>query len=73
MDSQLPLGLALGRQLRLQALIVGSRRHQQEMVRAMEASSLRPVIDSYFALEDIVAAFRHQESGSHFGKIVLDI
>ena len=73
MDSQLPLGLTLGRQLRLQALIVGSRRHQQKMVRAMEASSLRPVIDSHFALEDIVAAFRHQESGSHFGKIVLDI
>ena len=73
MDSQLPLGLALGRQLRLQALIVGSRRHQQEMVRAMEASTLRPVIDRHFALEDIVAAFRHQESGSHFGKIVLDI
>lgn len=72
-DSQLPLGLALGRQLRLQALIVGGRRHQQEMVRAMEASPLRPVIDSHFALEDIVAAFRHQESGRHFGKIVLDI
>ena len=72
-EAQLPLGLALGRQLRLQALIVGSRRHQQEMVRALEASTLRPVIDRHFALEDIVAAFRHQESGSHFGKIVLDI
>src|SRR5690625_2436125 len=72
-DGQLPLGLALGRQLRLQALIVGSRHHQQEMVRALEASTLRPVIDRHFALEDIVAAFRHQESGSHFGKIVLDI
>lgn len=72
-EGQLPLGLALGRQLRLQALIVGSRRHQQEMVRALEASTLRPVIDRHFALEDLVAAFRHQESGSHFGKIVLDI
>ncbi|MGO1893498.1 MAG: zinc-binding dehydrogenase, partial [Luteimonas sp.] len=72
-ESQLPLGLALGRQLRLQALIVGSRRHQQDMVRALEASTLRPVIDRHFALEDIVAAFRHQESGNHFGKIVLDI
>ena len=72
-DGQLPLGLALGRQLRLQALIVGSRRHQQDMVRALEASTLRPMIDRHFALEDIVAAFRHQESGAHFGKIVLDI
>lgn len=72
-DGQLPLGLALGRQLRLQALIVGSRRHQQDMVRALEASTLRPVIDRHFALDDIVAAFQHQESGAHFGKIVLDI
>ena len=72
-DSRLPLGLALARHLRLHALIVGSRRHQQDMVRAMEASTLRPVIDRHFALDELVAAFRHQESGQHFGKIVLDI
>jgi NADPH:quinone reductase-like Zn-dependent oxidoreductase len=72
-DSQLPLGMALARQLRLQALLVGNRRQQQDMIRAIEASGLRPVIDRHFPLEDIVAAFRHQESGRHFGKIVLDI
>src|SRR5690606_22630987 len=49
-DGQLPLGLALGRQLRLQALVVGSRRQQQDMVRALEASTLRPVIDRHFPL-----------------------
>lgn len=43
------------------------------MVRALEASTLRPVIDRHFALDDLVPAFRHQESGKHFGKIVLDI
>jgi NADPH:quinone reductase-like Zn-dependent oxidoreductase len=72
-ESRLPLGLALARQLRLQALLVGSRRQQQDMVRAIEANGLRPVIDRHFPLEQIVAAFRHQESGRHFGKIVLDI
>ena len=72
-DSRLPLGLALARQLRLQALLVGSRRQQQDMVRALEASTLRPVLDRHFALDDLVAAFRHQESGQHFGKIVIDI
>ncbi len=72
-ESRLPLGLALSRQLRLQALLVGSRSQQQEMVRAIEANGLRPVIDRHFPLEQIVAAFRHQESGRHFGKIVLDI
>ncbi|HEY8327565.1 MAG TPA: NAD(P)-dependent alcohol dehydrogenase [Rhodanobacter sp.] len=73
LDSRLPLGLALARQLRMQALLVGNRRQQQDMVRALDASTLRPVIDHHFALDDLVAAFRHQESGQHFGKIVLDI
>jgi NADPH:quinone reductase-like Zn-dependent oxidoreductase len=73
LKSQLPLGLALSRQLCLQALLVGSRSQQQAMVRAIEANAMRPVIDSHFPLEQIVAAFRHEESGKHFGKIVLDI
>jgi len=72
-DGQLPIGLALARQLRLQGLAVGNRRQQQDMVQALEASALRPVIDRHFPLEELVAAFRHQESGKHFGKIVLDI
>lgn len=72
-DSRLPLGLALGRQLRLQALIVGSRRQQQDMIRALEASELRPVIDRHFPLGELVAAFQHQASGRHFGKIAMDL
>ncbi len=72
-QSHLSLGLALARQLRLQALMVGSHRQQQEMIRAIEANGMHPVIDSHFPLDQIVTAFRHQESGRHFGKIVLDI
>jgi NADPH:quinone reductase-like Zn-dependent oxidoreductase len=72
-ERRLPLGLALSRQLRPQALLVGSRSQQQKMVRAIEANDLRPVIDSHFPLEKIVTAFRHEESGRHFGKIVLDV
>ncbi|WP_018719515.1 zinc-dependent alcohol dehydrogenase family protein [Arhodomonas aquaeolei] len=64
---------ALSRQLRLQAVLVGSRRQQMEMVSAVEANDVRPVIDRHFPLEEIVDAFRHQESGAHFGKICLDI
>lgn len=64
---------ALVKQLRLQAVLVGNRRQQQDMIRALDASDLRPVIDRHFALEDIADAFRYQESNRHFGKIVLDI
>ena len=73
MISQLPLAQVLSRQVRMQAMLVGSRRHQQDFVRAIEATALRPVIDRHFSLDDIVAAFQYQASGQHFGKIVLDI
>lgn len=72
-NSRLPLSLALKRQLKLQALLVGCRRQQQDMVRALEACTLRPIIDRHFALDELVAAFHYQASGHHLGKIVLDI
>ncbi|WP_034997380.1 zinc-dependent alcohol dehydrogenase family protein [Beijerinckia mobilis] len=64
---------ALVRQLRLISVLVGSRRQQIDMIRAIDANGLKPIIDSQFPLEEIVAAFRHQESNRHFGKICLDI
>lgn len=70
---QLPLAQALSRQVRMQAILVGSRSHQQDFVRAIEVTGLKPIISRYFALDDIVAAFQYQASGQHFGKIVLDI
>jgi NADPH:quinone reductase-like Zn-dependent oxidoreductase len=69
----LPLLSVLTRQLRLQGLVVGSRRHQIEMIRAIDATGLRPVIDRHFPLEEIVDAFRYQETNRHFGKICLEI
>ncbi|NQE64299.1 NAD(P)-dependent alcohol dehydrogenase [Caulobacter sp. RHG1] len=60
------------RQQRLQGLIVGSRQHQKELVRALDALSIRPVIDRSFALADIAEAFAFQQSGGHFGKVCLE-
>jgi NADPH:quinone reductase-like Zn-dependent oxidoreductase len=62
----------MARQQRLQGLIVGSHRHQREMIRAIDANGMRPVIDRRFALPNIADAFRHQEAGAHFGKIALE-
>ena len=64
---------AIARHLRLQGVLVGNRKHQLNMIRAVEASGIRPVIESCYPLEDIVAAFRHQESNRHFGKICLEM
>ena len=57
----------------LQGLIVGSRSHQRDMVRAIDATGIKPVIDKTFALEDIADAFAHQSAGKHFGKLCLSI
>lgn len=63
----------MANQIRLQGVSVGSRADQLAMVRAFEATGLRPVVDSRFPLEEIGAAFRHQVSGRHFGKIAVTI
>lgn len=70
-EGEIPTAKLMAKQARLQGLIVGSRRHQQEMIRAIEAGGLEPIIDRTFALEEIAEAFRHQEAGRHFGKICL--
>jgi NADPH:quinone reductase-like Zn-dependent oxidoreductase len=62
---------ALIKQLRLQGVLVGSRKQQQDMVSAIDANGMKPIVDKTFPLEDIVEAFRYQESNRHFGKICL--
>lgn len=63
----------MGRQIRLQGVIVGSRADQNDLIRAVEVNGIKPVIDRHFPLEQLADAFRHQESGRHFGKICIDI
>ncbi|WP_428829793.1 zinc-binding dehydrogenase [Pseudomonas mosselii] len=47
------------------------RAQQQAMVRAIDANGLPPVVDKHFELEQMVEAFKYQESNRHFGKICL--
>jgi NADPH:quinone reductase-like Zn-dependent oxidoreductase len=63
----------MANQIRLIGITVGSRAQQLDMIRAIDANGIRPVIDCSFPLADIADAFRHQESGKHFGKICLSI
>ncbi len=72
-EGQLSFVPALVKQLRLQGVLVGSRTQQQEMIRAINANGMRPVIDRHFPLSNIVEAFQYQETNQHFGKICLDI
>ncbi|WP_309493886.1 zinc-binding dehydrogenase [Neorhizobium sp. BETTINA12A] len=68
-EGQVPTMELMRKQARLQGLIVGSRRDQQDYVTALEVTGIRPVIDRSFAFEELADAFRYQLSGAHFGKI----
>ncbi len=71
-SGEIPTGLFMAKQARLQGLIVGSRRQQQDFVRALDANGIRPVVDRRFALADLASAFRHEEGAHHFGKIGIE-
>lgn len=69
----MPFAIVQAKRLRLQAVTVGSRRDQIDMVKAIDAHGIRPVVDSHFPLENLADAFRHLDAGQHFGKICIDI
>lgn len=55
----------------ISGITVGSRANQEDMVKAINANGIVPVIDRSFGLEALAEAFRLQESQQHLGKICL--
>ncbi len=70
---EVPTAALMFKQARLVGVLVGSHRHQEEMIRAMETTGIRPVIDRVFPLRELAQAFRHEASGQHFGKICVEM
>lgn len=64
---------AVMRQVRLQGVLVGSRSDFEQMNRAIEHGRLRPVVDRAFDLGSVGRAFAHLVSGTHVGKVVVDL
>lgn len=60
-------------QIRVSGISIGSRTDQEDMIRAIAANRLKPVIDRSFPLQDIVDAFKYYESQKHFGKVCLEL
>jgi NADPH:quinone reductase-like Zn-dependent oxidoreductase len=59
--------------IRLQGVFVGSRAMFEDMNRLIVGEGIRPVIDRVFPFSESLAAFKHLESGSHFGKVVVKV
>jgi NADPH:quinone reductase-like Zn-dependent oxidoreductase len=70
---EVPTAALMAKDATVKGIMVGSRAQQLDMIRAIEANGIEPVIDANFSLEGIADAFRLQESQRHFGKICLDV
>ena len=67
-----PLAI-MKRSLMLKGIAIGSRLSFEALLAALGAFQSRPVIDSVFPFADFRQAYRHLESGSHVGKVVVDL
>ncbi len=72
-SGEVPTALFFQKNLVMEGITVGSRADQRDMIAAIEANGIKPVIDSHFPLEKLSDAFQHQAAQKHFGKIVVDI
>jgi NADPH:quinone reductase-like Zn-dependent oxidoreductase len=72
-SGEVPTAALFSLNITLSGITVGSRRHQEDMIAAIEANGIKPVLDKDFPLSEIAAAFAHQASQQHFGKITLSL
>ena len=72
-SGEVPTAALFSLNITLSGITVGSRRHQEDMIAAIEAHGIKPVLDKDFPLSEIAAAFAHQASQQHFGKITLSL
>jgi NADPH:quinone reductase-like Zn-dependent oxidoreductase len=72
-SGEVPTAAFFSKNLTMSGITVGSAKHQEDMIAAIEASGIKPVLDKDFPLDQISAAFGHQASQKHFGKITLSI
>jgi NADPH:quinone reductase-like Zn-dependent oxidoreductase len=68
-NDTMPFALVQAKRLRLQGVTVGTRRNQIDMIRAIEAQNLKPVIDKVFPLAELADGLRYLGSGPAVGKI----
>jgi NADPH:quinone reductase-like Zn-dependent oxidoreductase len=57
----------------VQGIYVGSREMFEAMNRAIAMHQIKPVIDHVFPLTEAPEAYRYLLSGSHFGKVVINL
>ena len=64
---------AMMKGITIHGIFVGSREMFEEMARAVEIHSMKPLVDRVFGFEETPAALTHMEGGGHFGKICVRV
>ncbi len=72
-DSNVSLFPVLMQGIRIQGVIVGSKLDFENMNKAVSAHQLKPVISDVFPFTESKQAIQHLKSGSHFGKVCIEI
>ena len=70
-EQSLAITPILHKMLQVRGIYVGSRRHFEEMNRAIAQTSMKPVVDRVFSFGEARQAFEVMENASHVGKIVI--
>jgi len=71
--SEVALRDILGKSALIRGIFVGNHDMFTAMNRAISLHHLKPVIDRVFSFAEAPAAYRYQESGAHFGKVVITV
>ncbi len=71
-SGEVPTAALFSANITLSGITVGSRQEQEDMIAAIDANGIKPVLDQDFPLDRIADAFAHQASQQHFGKITLN-
>lgn len=69
--SEMAFAEVLGKSAVIRGIYVGSREMFAAMNRAISRHQLKPAVDRIFPFAEALAAYRYQESGAHFGKVVI--
>ena len=67
-----PMSLIMGAK-RMEGVYVGSQQMLQQLASFVGITGIKPVVDKVFAFDDAPEAYRHLESGKHFGKVVIRV
>jgi NADPH:quinone reductase-like Zn-dependent oxidoreductase len=72
-SATLDLTAVIPRMITLRAVSAGNRTALEGLVRALDATPIRPVIDRVFPFDRARDAIAYQETGRPFGKVVIEV